>query len=264
MLYLSTAASSILLAVLAGTEAPSASCGEDGDGAAVLEKFLARPDEPLTSYRSRRRMFAQGLGKEASMEVLVQLDTRHGFRFEVLAEEGSELIRNRGFRAVLEAEKEAYESGRSDRAALTADNYALRFDGREPDGLVRLRARPLRQHKALIDGAFLVTPESADIVRVEGRLAKGPSFWTPRMDIVRHYRRLRGHRVLVRVESVGHVRLLGDVQCRVEYEYETIEGDRIPPLALPWLTASSSSGLDRPSYAPGGLPVDDSRPRPDR
>lgn len=253
MLQLAAAAPlTVLMTALAGTgEDTAAVRGDRGAEASVLEKFLARPDEPVGSYRGRRAMFAEGLGKRASMEVLVQLDPRRGFRWDVLSEEGSELIRQKGFRALLQAERETIESGRSDRASLTADNYALRFEGRDADGLVRLRASPLRKEKVLIDGAFVVTADTADLVRVEGRLAKGPGFWTPRVDVVRHYRRLRGHRVLVRVESVSHVRLLGDIRSRVEYAYETIDGDQMPPLPVPWFTAGSASRPIRLLPAPG-------------
>ena len=37
--------------------------------------------------------------------------------------------------------------------------------GREPDGLVRLRARPRRRESCLVDGFFVVTADTADLVR---------------------------------------------------------------------------------------------------
>jgi hypothetical protein len=202
----------------------------------ALVRFLARPDEPVRSYRALRSFRAEGLGKRAEMEVLVELDGDRGFRWTVLSEEGARVFLDKGFLGMLRKEQEAYASGQAGRASLTGLNYELEADGRGPDGLVRLRVHPRRKEVALLDGHILVSPETADIVRVEGRLAKGPSFWVPRVDVVRHYARLRGHRVLMRIESVAQVRLFGEVRTVVDTTYQAIDGEEIRP---PWWPVAS-------------------------
>lgn len=62
---------------------------------------------------------------------------------------------------------------------------------------------------------------------IHGRLARSPSFWITRVDLVRYYRRIRGHRVVSRIESVSHVWLLGRVRLVVDFDYEAIDGDVI-------------------------------------
>jgi len=47
------------------------------------------------------------------------------------------------------------------------------------------------------------------------------------VDLVRYYRRIRGHRVVSRIESVSHVWLLGRVRLVVDFDYEAIDGDVI-------------------------------------
>jgi hypothetical protein len=200
--------------------------GTESDGA-VLARFLARPDESHTQLRGRRRMRADGLGKQAFMDVRVSLDPGIGFRYDVEAEGGSGLIRERAFRALLEKERDHHDARGLDRSSLTAENYRLTGDGREPDGLVRLRAVPRRREAALLDGRFLVNADTADLVRAEGRLARAPSFWISRVDVVRHYRRIQGHRVQAQLESVAHVRLLGDVHMVVDFDYEMVDGDEL-------------------------------------
>jgi hypothetical protein len=214
----------------------------------LVERFLAREDEPVRQFRARRLLRSKGLGREATMEVLVELDPEDGFRWEVLHEEGSKIMRNRGFRTLLKKEAEAYAAGDVSRSSLTGNNYQLSVAGVGADGLVRLRAEPRRKEKTLIDGTFTVTADDADLLSVEGRLAKGPSFWTPRVEIVRRYRRIRGHRVLVRMESTAHIRFLGEVWMLVDYDYLMIDGEEIP-------ASSASPGDESASLEPPGDPI---------
>jgi hypothetical protein len=196
---------------------------------ATLARFLARPDEPVDSYRGRRLLHAEGLGKRAQMEVLVELDEQGDFRWTVLSEEGSPDLLEKAFRTMLEKEQEAYARGRTGRASLTSANYELEPDGREPGGLVRLRLDPRRKETALVDGHILVTPDTADIVRVEGKLARGPSFWLHKVEVVRRYERLRGHRVLAGFESTAHIRFVGKIHITGDFTYEVIDGDAVAP-----------------------------------
>jgi hypothetical protein len=223
---------------------------------AVLALFAGRADEPVRRFRARRRMHAAGLGREACMEVLVELDPESGFRWTVASEGGSELIRHRAFRGILEKEAELRGAGSPDRTALTVDNYELAADGREGDGLVRLRAVPRRRDVGLLDGSFVVTPETADLVRVEGRLVRNPSFWVTRVDVVRHYRRICGHRAVVRIESVSRLRLLGPVRLTVDFDYEMIEGNELRPRGAPAATTFIAGSAWRPPTSarpqPGG------------
>ncbi len=79
------------------------------DEEAVLARFLARPDEPHRRLRGLRHLRAEGLGKQAFMDVRVALDAE-GLRFQVEAEGGSGLLRDYVFRGMLQQEQEAYAS----------------------------------------------------------------------------------------------------------------------------------------------------------
>jgi len=209
---------------------------------------VSRPDEPVGRFRARRRMKADGLGKHAWMDVWTELSPEDGFCWTVESEGGSGLLLDKGLRSMLRREEESYNSGRIARAALTAENYDLAPAGRDLEGLVHLRARPRRRDSTLLDGTFVVTADTADLVRAGGRLAKGPSFWIPRVDVVRHYARLRGHRVLVRVETVAHVRFLGESRLVVTYDYEMVNGEELSP------SSPSNSPTTRGAEAGAGAP----------
>jgi hypothetical protein len=84
-----------------------------------------------------------------------------------------------------------------------------------------------RKDVLLVDGSIYVNAVDGDLVRIEGRLSKAPSFWTRRVEVIRYYRRINGIRVPVAIESVANVLLAGRSTFKMTYEYETINGVRV-------------------------------------
>jgi hypothetical protein len=194
----------------------------------VLHRFLSRADEPLVTYRGTRRLEGRNERFNVSgwMEIATEL-TAAGFHYRVIDEGGSDLIRGRVFRGMLDNEEEIFANGDAGRSSFTTTNYDLTpADASEP-GLVKLFARPKRKDVTLIDGAVYITDTDADLVRVEGQLAKSPSFWTRRVEIVRQYARVAGLRVPVRVESTAQIRFAGTSTMTMTYDYEMINGVHI-------------------------------------
>jgi hypothetical protein len=194
----------------------------------VLHRFLSRADEPLVTYRGTRRLEGRNERFNVSgwMEIATEL-TAAGFHYRVIDEGGSDLIRGRVFRGMLDNEEEIFANGDAGRSSFTTTNYDLTpADASEP-GLVKLFARPKRKDVTLIDGAVYITDTDADLVRVEGQLAKSPSFWTRRVEIVRQYARVAGLRVPVRVESTAQIRFAGASTMTMTYDYEMINGVNI-------------------------------------
>jgi len=199
----------------------------------VLHRFLARADEPLVTYRGTRRLEGRNERFNVSgwMEIATEL-TADGFHYRVIDEGGSDLIRGRVFRSMLENEEQVFANGGAGRSSFTTTNYDLTpGDAAEP-GLVKLFARPKRKDVTLIDGAVYITDTDADLVRVEGRLAKSPSFWTRRVEVVKQYGRVAGLRVPVRVESTAQIRFAGTSTMTMTYNYEMINGVKISPSAI--------------------------------
>src|SRR6185503_1181213 len=157
------------------------------------------------------------------MEIAVEL-TPDGFHYRVIEESGSDLIRRRVFRSMLENEEQIFANGDSARSSITTTNYELTTAEASEAGLVKLFARPKRKDVTLIDGAVYITDADADLVRVEGRLAKSPSFWTRRVDVVKQYARVGGLRVPIRVESTAQIRFAGVSTMTMTYDYEMING----------------------------------------
>jgi hypothetical protein len=200
--------------------------GSANTAPAVLQRFL---DDPTpTQFRALRRLEAHNdkFEKSAWMDVWTDGDAS-GFRYTIVAEEGSDYIRSKVFRATLELERKMWADGGSDQAALTPANYVFEERGAQADGLTLLTMTPKRKDVMLVDGSIYLNPHDGELVRVEGRLAKSPSFWTRHVEIVRWYRRIAGFRVPTSLESVANVRVAGVSTFRMSYEYESINGQRV-------------------------------------
>ena len=196
----------------------------------VLHRFLTRADEPLVSYRGTRRLEGRNERFNVSgwMEIATEL-TAAGFHYRVIDEGGSDLIRKRVFRSMLENEEQVFASGDAARSSFTPINYELTPGDSVEPGLVKLFARPKRKDVTLIDGAVYITDTDADLVRVEGQLAKSPSFWTRRIDVVKQYTRVAGLRVPVRIDSTAQIRFAGASTMTMTYDYKMINGIDVTP-----------------------------------
>jgi hypothetical protein len=202
----------------------------------IASKFISTPVEPLRQFRALRHLEATNkrFNKHGWMDVRTELSLENHFSFEVLAEGGSSYIRKKVLLPILEGERDIVSRGDATRSSLTTTNYDFAAEEPTGSGVVRLTVRPLRNEMTLIDGALFVTETDADLVRFEGQLAKNPSFWTRRVDIVRRYGRVAGVRVPLGVESVAQIRIVGRSEMTMTYHYEMVNGQVV----------DSSSGSD--------------------
>lgn len=220
----------LLLAIVAlaslGADVAASRVAQKGSGP-LLERFFARNDQGPKAYRALRRMDARNdhFGASAWMDVWTEADAS-GFRYQIAAEGGSAYIRRRVFLAALESEEKMWRDGEPKRAQLDPANYVFEDRG-AAEGLATVAIKPKRKDVLLVEGSVFVTEDDADLVRIEGRLSKNPSFWTRRVDIVRRYGRIGGAHVPLEIESVAQVLIAGQSTFRMTYEYETINGQRV-------------------------------------
>ena len=88
--------------------------------------------------------------------------------------------------------------------------------------------KPKRKDVVLVDGRMVLSPDGTDLVRIEGRLSKNPSFWTSRVNIVRRYDRIGGVRVPVRLDTIAQIKIAGESTMSMIYDYEMINGVPVP------------------------------------
>lgn len=200
--------------------------GIGGESRAALDQFLLRDEPALSRSVAVRRLEAHNQRFDATGRVEACAWLADGvLTYRIVHEEGSRQVIRRVLEKALEGERDASVRGEFARAALTPANY--RFDGAAADaagaGAVRVTITPLRKDRALVNGSLLLAADG-DLLRVEGRLAKNPSFWTTRVDVTRTYARVAGVRVPVAFESVATVRIAGRSTFRMTYDYLSLNG----------------------------------------
>lgn len=185
-------------------------------------------------YRAVRHLEAANRrsNKAGWLRAITQFQPPRDFTYDVLDEGGAGIIRDRVLRPALEAEVAAFR-GNPRVNALVPENYDITVTGVAVDGLVKLRLKPRRKAQTLVDGFVLVTPGEARIVRVEGRLAKNPSFWTTEVRVVREYALVNGVNMPIELSSRARIRIFGESEFRMQIRYESIAGVLLEPAAIP-------------------------------
>lgn len=187
---------------------------------------LDAPDEaPLKHYRAYRRMHAvnEKFNKEAWLEAWTELDAR-GFRYEIVSERGSEYVLTKVLKAVLAREQELIQQGQAGRAELSPDNYVFEEAPAHGRGVRYILLKPKRKDMLLVDGRMVLNQSGTELLRVEGRLSKNPSFWTSLVNVIRDFANVDGVRVPVTTETIARLKFAGTARMVVDYEYETING----------------------------------------
>lgn len=188
-----------------------------------FRQFLAKDDTPH-SYRATRRLEAANGGRAAWMEAATEYSLERGFTYAITAEGGSSYIRTKVLRAVLNGERDAVRHGETAVSALAPSNYTFEANGIDADGLVSIRLLPRRRERMLVAGMMLLRPDDGALVRLQGRLAKSPSFWVKSVEIVRSYERINDVVLPVALESHAQLRMLGPATMRISYAYSEIDG----------------------------------------
>jgi hypothetical protein len=210
----------VTLAALAFSTTPAA-----GRAQPAQDQLAALQEAPLTKYRAFRKMHAKNekFGQEAWLEAWTELDGT-SFRFEITTERGSDYIRNKVLRALLTREQELVTKGEAGRAEISEDNYTFEESAAQETGFRYVLLKPRRKDMLLVNGRMVLNTEGTELLRVEGTLAKNPSFWTSNVTVVRDFAVVGGVRVPVSTETVAKLKLAGQAHMDVRYEYESING----------------------------------------
>jgi hypothetical protein len=188
-----------------------------------IERFLAR-SEGQPSYRATRKLEADNGNRRGWLDAVTTYSPATGLAYEVTAEGGSGYIRNKVLRAVLAGEQEIIAHGEAARSSLEPSNYTFLANGVDAEGLAKVLISPRRKERVLISGTMFLRAAEGDLVRLQGRLAKNPSFWIKNVDVVRKYDRIDGVIVPVSLESTAQLRFLGEARLRMTYSYSEIDG----------------------------------------
>ena len=193
----------------------------------------ALQEAPLKQYRAFRRMHAKNerFNQEAWIDAWTELDGG-AFKYEIASERGSDYIRIKVLRALLTREQELVNNGESGRADISHDNYVFGEGSSESDGFRYVLLKPKRKDILLVNGRMVLNPAGTELLRVEGTLAKNPSFWTSTVNIVREFAMVDGVRVPISTATVAKLKFAGQAHMDVSYEYQSVNGKSVEGAAL--------------------------------
>ncbi|MBY0494973.1 MAG: hypothetical protein K2Y23_12225 [Cyanobacteria bacterium] len=177
------------------------------------------------TYRAMRRLEGgAGEDRHGWLEAWTEYRPGRGFTFEVIREGGSEYIRNKVLRGMLEGEQGLIANGKRLRASLESKNYFFEDGGMTDGGLQRILLKPAKKSEGLVAGSVLLEPDTGVVTRIQGRLVKSPSFWLRDVDVSWKFAHVGGHVVPVEMTSTGRVRMFGRSSFKMSYEYISIDG----------------------------------------
>jgi hypothetical protein len=184
----------------------------------------------LAGYSSVRIYHLESHGviaKKADMVVRAKYSSPNKKDFAIVSEGGSDTVRHKVFRRLLEAEQEAMQDENQQRSAITPENYTfslLNYEKTDKNETYVLQAQPRSKNKFLFRGRIWVDAKDYAITRVDGEPAVNPSWWTKKTDFTRTYKKVEDFWLPQSNESVTIVRVVGTAVLTIKYEdYEVTQ-----------------------------------------
>ena len=220
----------VTLATVAGLatliEVRLAATGEESAETLIRRVVQQSSRADLTIRGSRELRAGTVTGKHLGwMKVATTRLPGGAFSWNVIEEGGSERTRNKVLRALLDGEVETVRAGVND-AAVHETNYTFTPGPPDAAGNIQIRLTPRRADPALVDGILTVGRDGCPM-RLEGRLAKSPSFWVKSVTIVKHYDRFAGVALPTSVESLADLKMFGRATLTMRYRYNEVNGTRV-------------------------------------
>jgi hypothetical protein len=208
----------------------------------VVARMLARDgirESTSGGYTGGREYVLENRLFQIRAQMLVRVDCdRNGMEhFEVLSQDGSKSANERVLREILATESDSSHPDKRPKSGISPDNYTFRMIGSSSlDGRTSyvIEVIPKRQDLLLFRGRIWVDAEDYALARVEGELAKSPSFWTRKVNSVQQYQKRGPFWFPVSTTSVTDARMFGATDVNIRYF------DYKPVLAAPTGHSSSS------------------------
>jgi hypothetical protein len=192
----------------------------------VVEQMVKRNEQrtqDLQSYTAARSYHLKYQGvynASADLEATLTYQWPNKKEFRVLSETGSELLRKRVLRPLLQAEREAVKDENRSKAVIRPENYdfsAAGYEQTSEGNFYVLEIKPKNKNKFLVRGRIWVDGEDFGIARLEGEPSVNPSWWLKQTLIHAYFQRVGKFWLPVRNESQTQLRLLGKSWLTIEY-----------------------------------------------
>jgi len=205
------------LGIAAAQTQPPLPSGDDV--VAKMMDFDAQRQSQMTGYTAFRHYSAVNKKRHADMLVQVTCRADGAKQFDVLSEEGSGSIRKHVFHKLLNEETDASRRGTRSGTRITPANYDFQILGQEnleTGPAYVLQVSPKTENKYLIRGKIWVDASDYSIVRIEGQLARNPSFWVRSVHFVHTYQRVELFWFASSTHTTSEIRIFGESELTIE------------------------------------------------
>jgi len=191
----------------------------------VVAKMMEHDNQrqaALHGYTATRRYVLENSRhhKRAEMLVTVTCLDNGSKQFQTVSATGWGIARSHVFPKLLEGESEASFPDVRERSRITPENYSFEMigtDSIDQRPAYVLAIAPRKQNKYLVQGKIWVDLDEYAIVRIEGKPAKNPSFWTKSVHFVHTYQKSGEFWWPASDRSVTDARIVGTTELTIEY-----------------------------------------------
>ena len=193
------------------------------DAAEVVSRMMQRDSQrqaALNGYTALRRYTLDNKSRHASMLVRTTCLPDGTKQFAIAEEAGSGAVRRHVFHKILDEETNASRPELRDRSRMIPENYTFRIVGAEKiedRSTYVIEVAPKTESKYLIAGKIWVDSEDYALVRVDGKPAKNPSFWTKSVHFIHSYEKDGPFWFPASNRSVTDARIFGRTDLTIEY-----------------------------------------------
>lgn len=196
---------------------------------AGLAATAARDRSLVESFTTNKTFTIMHDGEtRAQVVAALQFTAPDAKAFAILESRGSDFLRARVINRMMRTEIEHEQPGKRTRAAISPGNYEFGDVLDDGENFV-IPVVPRRHDELLFTGRIWITKDGFHLKRIEGELAKSPSFWTRRIQFVSEYAPVKGvwlhGRTLARVKVRGFGEYMVLSECG---PYEMLLAPRIP------------------------------------
>lgn len=217
---------SVALALLVAFSVAGPATAQTGNGFLTADEVVGRMVQQdavrraqLGSYSATRRYVALNGERRAEMLVEVKCASNGEKQFNIMSEDGSSLIRKTFLYKTLAAETEASSRRSATNVDISPANYEFRLMGKDrmnEHPVYLLELTPKGSNKFLIVGRIWVDAVDYSIVRVEGSLARSPSFWVRSIHFVQTYQKFGPIWLAASTRAVIETRAFGEAELTIE------------------------------------------------
>jgi len=189
----------------------------------------------LHSYAGTRtyKLEYQGLPSNRNAEMVVDLKFRAPAtkEFSIRSSAGSNMVIEKVFKKLLEAEKESLTEEAQRRTALNNDNYEFRMVGYESKPLGStyvLFVNPKTANKFLYRGRIWVDAKDFAVIRLQAEPSKNPSLLVKNSEIDHRYTKVSDFWLPAHNRTITSIRFGGRAELTIEYSnYQITAADAV-------------------------------------